>query len=221
MDIVKMKLADLILATDNVRMHPKRQIEEYKRSLKMFGQTKNAVVDEGNNVIIGNGLVIAARDLDWKEIYVKQVFDLSENDKLKLMVSDNKIFGLGVDNLDTVDSILERLRDDLDIPGYDEETLKTMIADTETITAEIGNYGKLTSNEISGIQNRPEARTPTMPALQTPMEQPMMVGHQHQSDDIVESDSNFTPDEENSILIQCPKCGEKHWLIKDALLPLM
>jgi len=215
-DIIKIKLIDITLVEDNVRLHPKRQIEEYKRSLTMFGQTKNAVVDENNTVLIGNGLIIAARELGWEDVYAKQILDLSENDKLKLMVSDNKIFGLGVDNLDTIDSIFERLRDDLDIPGYDEETLKTMIADTETVTAEIFNYGQLTPEAVSSIQNRPEPRIPTTPApppsLDVPAKAEMPI-HEENSGSKIEA--------EDSVLISCPKCGESHWLPKDVLRPLM
>jgi len=218
MDIVIVKLADLVLAEENVRMHPKRQIEEYRRSLVMFGQTKNAVIDELNNVLIGNGLVIAAREEGWEEIAAIKRTDLTENQKLKLMVSDNKIFGLGVDNLDTIDRIFERLSDDLNIPGYDEETLKTMIADTETVTTEIGNYGKLTPDEVSDIENRPEPRTPTMPAAQTTAS---TLPHENTDNDITEPDNKLLENEENSIPIHCPKCGEKHWLPKDVLRPLM
>ena len=209
MDIVTMKLADLILAEDNVRMHPKRQIEEYKRSLEKFGQTKNAVVDENNNVLVGNGLVIAARALGWEEIYAKQVLDLSENDKLKLMVSDNKIFGLGVDNLDTIDSIFERLHDDLDIPGYDEETLKTMIASMEDVTAEIAGYGKLTSDEIDSIQSRPEARTPSMPVSQIPVTQSAANTPQPQ----IHENNDISVDSPNADkFVTCSECGNKIYL---------
>jgi len=222
MDIVKVKLADLKLAEENVRMHPKRQIEEYRRSLSMFGQTKNAVIDENNNVLIGNGLVMAAREEGWEEIAAIKRTDLTENQKLKLMVSDNKIFGLGVDNLDTIDTIFERLHDDLNIPGYDEETLKTMIADTETVTAEIGNYGKLTPDEVRDIQNRPEPRTPTMPTPPAQTEQAAStLPHNDSDNNTAEPESRLLENEENSILIQCPKCGEKHWLPKDVLRPLM
>ena len=107
MEISKVKLSDLNLAENNVRLHPKRQIEEYVRSLEKFGQTKNAVIGEDNNVLIGNGLVMADRELGLSEIYAIKRADLSPNDKLKIMVSDNKIFDLGVDNLDMIDKILE------------------------------------------------------------------------------------------------------------------
>ena len=56
MKITKIKLADLIPTEKNVRMHPPEQIKEYKRSLEKFGQTKPIVIDEDNNILIGNGL---------------------------------------------------------------------------------------------------------------------------------------------------------------------
>ena len=81
--IINVSLEDLKLAENNVRLHPKRQIEEYKRSLTKFGQTKNAVIDEDNNVLIGNGLVIAARELGWEEIYAIQRNDYPTTTNLK------------------------------------------------------------------------------------------------------------------------------------------
>ena len=48
-----------------------------------------------------------------------------ENQKKKLMIADNKIFSLGIENLETLNSFLEDLQGDLDIPGFDEEILKT------------------------------------------------------------------------------------------------
>jgi len=212
MNIVKVNLADLMLAQVNVRVHPRRQIEEYMRSLTMFGQTKNAVIDEGNNVLIGNGLVIAARELGWDEIDVVQRTDLTENQKLKLIVSDNKIFGLGVDNLDNLDVIFQQLVGDLDIPGYDEATLTTMIADQEAVSDEIAEYGVLTPEEINAIQNRPEPKTPSTQAKGAIDVQPTLP--------IMQAQSSNMPDANNSISVQCKKCGETLWLSKDVLLQL-
>jgi len=216
MIVTKAKIIELVLAEDNVRLHPSRQIEEYKRSLAMFGQTKNAVIDENNRVLIGNGLVIAAGELDWDEVDVVQRTDLSESQKLKLMISDNKIFGLGVDNLDTIDSIFEKLRGDLDIPGYDEETLQTMIAGAEEVSADIANYGILTPGEIDNIQNRPDARIPS--PVNTPAPPPT-----NQPEEV----ENHRPagggevNADDYVRVPCDKCGEFIWLLKDALRQLM
>lgn len=45
------------------------------------------------------------------------------------MIADNKIFSLGIENLDTLNSFLEDLQDDLDIPGFDSDILKQMVSD--------------------------------------------------------------------------------------------
>jgi hypothetical protein len=217
MDIVKIKLGDLKLTEDNVRMHPKNQISEYMRSLEMFGQTKNAVVDENNQVLIGNGLVIAARELGWEEIAVIKRTDLTENDKLKLMVSDNKIYGLGVDNLDAVDAIFERLKvsGDLDIPGYDEEMLKTIVADADAVADSLVGYGSLSEDEINNIRSRPE---------------PKSTFEEKAPDDKTEEHATPAPNNgaedkeggaDDRISFKCPKCGEETWLSKDALRRLL
>ena len=219
-NVIKVKLADLVLAESNVRMHPRRQIEEYKRSLKMFGQTKNAVIDESNTVLIGNGLVMAARELGWENIYAIRRSDLSENDKLKLMVSDNKIFGLGVDNLDALDEIFAKLTGDMDVPGYDEATLNLMIAETSQISEEIASYGVLPGEQVEEIQNRqthnppyPQAETQQPPEMTNPL--PQQITEQGQP-------SNHIGDNTDMILAaNCPGCGREVWLSKDALLALM
>ena len=213
-NVIKVKLADLALAESNVRMHPRRQIEEYKRSLIMFGQTKNAVIDEGNTVLIGNGLVMAARELEWEDIYAIRRSDLSENDKLKLMVSDNKIFGLGVDNLDALDDIFQKLIGDLDIPGYDEATLNSMVAEAEAVTSTIGEYGVLDDGLIESIRNRSEPRAYSQP------EEGNIVT---QSAVMTASTENTTTDNtaEDKIKLICPECEVDIWLSKELLRQLM
>lgn len=204
MEILKVKLDDLKLAENNVRFHPRRQIEEYMRSLEKFNQTKNAVIDEDNNVLIGNGLVMAARELGWSEIFVIKRTDLSHNDKLKVMVSDNKIFGLGVDNLDMVDKILEELRYDLDIPGYDEATLNLMVAEMEDVTAEISSYGVLSDNEVEEIQNR-TSRPIQNPDADTPSElQTSEAAAHREAAASVPQNETF-----DNRIVQCPECGAR------------
>ena len=243
--IIKVKLADLAIAENNVRMHPRRQIEEYKRSLEMFGQTKNAVIDENDIVLIGNGLVMAARELEWDEIYAIRRTDLSENDKLdllplakapkaprgkgpgvlKLMISDNKIFGLGIDNRDAIDEIFSKLVGDLDIPGYDETTLNLMIAETSAISEEVAGYGILSSAQIEKIQSQQTSNAPHPQAdEQSETQQPTESGNNTLPDHVAEQESpnNYNGDNADMILVaSCPNCGGEIWLSKDALRALM
>ena len=141
MNIRKMPLSSLQRPEQNVRMHTEKQLKEFERSVSMFGQLRPIVADEAGVILAGNGLFETLIRLDWKEADVLQVEGLTENQKKKLMLADNKIFGLGVDDLETFDAFLVDLKDDLDIPGFDEELLKSMVAQAGEVTERLQEYG--------------------------------------------------------------------------------
>ena len=78
MKTVKVKISELRSPEKNVRKHNEKQIKEFCRSLKMFGQIRPVVIDEENVVYCGNGLLEAARSLGWEEIEVLKMGDLDE-----------------------------------------------------------------------------------------------------------------------------------------------
>lgn len=126
MKVIKKRLDDLKHPEKNVRIHSEQQIRELKRSLEKFGQTRALVVDENNVILIGNGLYEAMVSLGYQEASVYVKTELSENDKKKLMIADNKTYALGIDNLDTLNEFLEELQGDLDIPGTVPESIWTL-----------------------------------------------------------------------------------------------
>ena len=128
MKITKIKLADLKKPERNVRRHTEKQMVEYVRSLDMFGQIRPLVVDENYVIIAGNGLydALLKKGADTADCYV--VTGLTDKEKKKLMLADNKIFELGYDDTDAFDAILKELEGDVDIPGWDEDLLKMLNA---------------------------------------------------------------------------------------------
>src|SRR5262245_21050683 len=104
----------------NVRIHPEAQITELVRALRKFGQTRPVVIDEDNVILAGNGLVEACRQLGQNEVQILRMSGLSAADKTKLMLSDNKIYSLGLDDFDAVLAAIREVND-YDIPGFDEE----------------------------------------------------------------------------------------------------
>lgn len=132
-----MKLKDLIRPERNIRIHTEKQLQEFERSVKMFGQIRPIVIDENNTILAGNGLYETLLRMNREEALVYKYEDLTEAQKKKLMIADNKIFSLGIENLDTLNEFLEELSGDLDIPGFDEEILKQMVADADEITEKI------------------------------------------------------------------------------------
>lgn len=207
MKVIKKRLDDLKHPEKNVRIHSEQQIRELKRSLEKFGQTRALVVDENNVILIGNGLYEAMVSLGYQEASVYVKTELSENDKKKLMIADNKTYALGIDNLDTLNEFLEELQGDLDIPGYDEEILQQMVADADEVTEKISEYGTLDESEIQKIKEANEKREQKAAAAEI---------SDNNSDNQSSERQNTTETEpeitETRKFVICPNCGEKIWL---------
>ena len=214
MKTVKMKLASLKPPERNVRMHTDKQLKEFERSITMFGQIRPIVTDENGVILAGNGLYEALKRMNRTEADVLKVTGLSENQKKKLMLADNKIFGLGVDDLSALDAFLADLKDDLDIPGFDEDLLRSMAAEASAVTEQLREYGTLDPGEIENIRAAGERKEnymanglPREPDSDTdaPVENPV---------ESVESNAvpeNAEPEPARRSVI-CPHCGGTVWL---------
>lgn len=212
METTKMKLADLVKPKKNIRIHTEQQLKEFRRSVAMFGQIRPIVVDENNMILAGNGLydTLIAMGKETADVY--RYDDLTENQKKKLMIADNKIFSLGIENLDTLNCFLEDLNGDLDIPGFDEDILKQMVSEAEDITDKLSEYGTLDDEEIQGIKNKAaRIQQRDEQEMEPPAEGMRMETDQSQpvQQETVEEDGRPAETRESII---CPNCGEKLWL---------
>jgi hypothetical protein len=122
------------------------------------------------------------------------VTDISENDKVKFMLADNKTAGLGIDNLNNIEYLIGELAGDFDIPGFDDEILASINAASEEISQALDDYGLATEENIRDI----EARA----GINEDSEDPEALENQ---------DAAATP-EPAGMNVTCPKCGEVIWL---------
>ena len=208
MNIITVKISDLILPEKNVRIHTEQQLKEFQRSLDMFGQTRPAVIDENNIVLIGNGMVQALIKLGKDTVECYRVTNLSEKKKKKLMISDNKIFSLGIDNLDVLNSFLEELQDDLDVPGYPVDLLESMTATADEISETLCEYGTLDDDEIEQIKENKERKENKIEAA----EKQETSTAEENSDVQIQPPNTSTAEMTTEKYVVCPKCGEKIWL---------
>ena len=206
MKVIKKALSDLRKPERNVRIHSDKQITEFKRSIEMFGQIRPIVIDEAGTILAGNGLYEALSAMGRTEAECYVAAGLSESQKKKLMFADNRIFSLGVDDLQGFDEIIAGL-DDLDVPGYDEDLLKTLTADLKEADEMLAGYGIIddsTKAEMKKAAERYEQKDEeytksaeeVKPAAAPPVEAAV-------EDRAQELDRRY---------IVCPKCGEKIWL---------
>lgn len=200
MQVTKLPLSELKRPERNTRMHTDKQIAEFKRSVEMFGQIRPIVVDENYVMLAGNGLYDTLLAMGRTEADCYVVTGLSEKEKKKLMLADNRIFDLGVDDMDAFDALIAELGDDLDVPGYDEELLQSLIADSEEIDEIMSAYGLVDEGKKEELASaaetyrKEEAAREAAPAAK---------------------DNNVPGTEEGQPVgkyVVCPKCGEKVWL---------
>lgn len=198
MKVSTMKLADLKRPDKNCRIHTDRQLKEFKRSIEMFGQIRPIVVDENNVILCGNGLYEALLEMGKTEASVLKRTDLTDAQKKKLMLADNKVYTLGTDNLEVFDEWLRELGD-IDIPGYDEELLETLLADQPEIDELVTDYGNFTESSVNSMKKHEEAHAagnfgPSGSSAKQDEETPI----QNQS-------APDTPSEGSYVV--CPNCG--------------
>lgn len=218
MEIITMKLTELVKPEKNVRIHTEQQLKEFERSVTMFGQIRPIVVDENNVILAGNGLYDTLVQMGKETADVYKYENLTENQKKKLMIADNKIFSLGIENLDTLNSFLEDLQGDLDIPGFDEEILKQMVSEAEEVTEKIAEYGTLDDEEIQAIKENAEKQERKISTLEPNStkngfnggESPQNADVRTTGEPIHEEQDGETTDIKKFVI--CPNCGEKIWL---------
>lgn len=216
MEIIRMKLAELKKPKKNVRMHTEKQLQEYERSVRKFGQIRPIIVDENKTILACIGLYETLCRMNIDEADVYQIKNLSEAQKKKLMITDNKIFSLGIDNLEVLNEFFEELKDDLDIPGFDEEILKQMVAEADEVTDKLSEYGILDDEEIENIKENAERKEQKMHKIDTMQEEQQQAPQQFEHVPVppiqrAEADEDKSTAEIGKFVV-CPKCGEKIWL---------
>lgn len=206
-----LKLSELVRPERNIRIHTEKQLEEFERSVRMFGQIRPIVVDEKNTILAGNGLYETLLRTGEEQALVYKYENLTESQKKKLMIADNKIFSLGIENLDTLNEFLEELNGDLDIPGFDEEILKQMVADADEVTEKISEYGTLDEEEIQQIKEANEKRE--QKELEFASEEGKAIAQTYLPQQGGQSATMESQESaETRRFVICPKCGEQIWL---------
>lgn len=202
MNVTRKLLSELRRPERNVRMHTDKQLKEFRRSIEMFGQIRPIVVDEDGVILAGNGLYETLLSMGRTEADCYVVTGLTEAQKKKLMLADNRVFDLGVDDLSALDAFVLELKDDLDIPGYEEDLLRAMVMEADEAADTLSEYGTIDEERIEEIRDARERTEAREEAAARNAEEyvPPVAGTQ--------------PQEEGPArrFILCPKCGERIWL---------
>lgn len=121
-----MALASLTENPQNPNMHPKEQIEDIAKSIKEYGQYYPIIVDENGLILAGHGKKKALELLGLTEGECIVMHGLTDKQKKKLLLSDNKIQSFSFLN-HTIEEDLIKEIDDTDIIGYNAEYISDLI----------------------------------------------------------------------------------------------
>lgn len=204
MKLEVVKLSDLKPLEKNVRKHNDKQIDELIKSVEQFGQTRAMVIDEDNNILIGNGLYFALVKMNKAEVQCYRKTGLSEVEKKKLILSDNKIYGLGSDDYEEINNYIQEITaiGDFEIAGYDKFILEQMTATDEQVEEAIKDYGTITDTKF--IQEEPKQEVTNTYVEKEPeiKNEPVTM--------VTETKVSAEKNEKKYII--CPSCGEMIYL---------
>lgn len=114
---------------DNPRKRDKRSLNEIAKSIKEFGFVQPIVTDEEYNIIIGHGRYTAAKHLRHKTVPVIIVKGLTEHQRKRLQIADNRLSELSSWNERLLAEMLEEMNNDnpFEIPGFDSDELEKIL----------------------------------------------------------------------------------------------
>ena len=201
MNVTRKLLSELRRPERNVRMHTDKQLKEFRRSVEMFGQIRPIVVDEAGVILAGNGLYETLLSMGHTEADCYVVSGLTEAQKKKLMLADNRVFDLGVDDLSALDAFVLELKDDLDIPGFEEDLLRAMVMEADEAAATLSEYGTIDEDRVEEIRDAKErVEAQEEAAAQKAVEYIPPKPEEREGPELARR------------FILCPKCGERIWL---------
>lgn len=119
----------------NPRTHSKEQIQQIATSMTKFGWVNPILVDENYEIIAGHGRLLAGKEIGYTKVPVAQLKHLSKQEKLALLVADNRIAENAGWDEELLQSALEELHDgkfDLSALGFTNKEIEQFKAEFES-----------------------------------------------------------------------------------------
>ena len=147
-EIKVVELAKLVPYENNPNVHPIEQIKAIAESIERYGQYYPILVDENLHVLCGHGKKLALEHLGRTECEVKILHGLTEKQKLKIVIEDNKIQSLSYVDFTKIESIIREVGE-LDIIGFGTDYLDAIINETvkDNMGVDFSQPSEVKSNE--------------------------------------------------------------------------
>lgn len=117
MELVKVKIKDIVPYEKNAKLHPQEQIEQIKQSIQEFGNNDPIAIDENNVIIEGHGRYTALKELGYEEVDCIILKDMTKKQKDAYRLVHNKLTMNSDFDIEMLAEELELI--DLDMEKYD------------------------------------------------------------------------------------------------------
>jgi len=191
------KISELIDNPDNPNTHPEEQIKGLAKSMDRYGQYYPIIVDENMVILCGHGKKAALLLNKETEAKVVVMHGLTEKQKKKLLLEDNKLQTLSFVNYDKVEGIIKSIGEG-DIIGFNDDFVNTIINGNANAT--VDNFGV----DYSKPAEQPTAGTQGGASEAAQEDVPEEKAEQQEAT-IAEFDQGTT----TARTIICPHCGKE------------
>ena len=183
----------------NPNHHNQDQIDSLAKSMEKYGQYYPIITDENYVILCGHGKKAAIEKRGETQAEVVVMTGLTEKEKLKLLLEDNKIQQMSFVNFEEVEDVLREINE-TEVIGFSEDYLKTLLEEDYSID----NMGVDLSQQVAF---QPAPLPPSAPAdsdapaIQATPEQKAVERKQ-------EVFNEFANGGTTARTITCPHCGK-------------
>ena len=152
--IERWPIEPLIPYANNPRLHSEADVDKIAASIRRWGWTNPALVDENGTLIAGHGRVAAAVKLKLTSIPVIVARGWSEDEKQAYRLADNELAARASWDFDLLGSELRDLQSsgfDLDLIGFEPDRLKEILAG-------LGSSGLTDPDAVPEVPDQPVTR---------------------------------------------------------------
>lgn len=142
---------------NNPNRHPEAQIDAIAKSIDVYGQYYPIIVDENMQVLCGHGKLLALQAHGDTTGEVRIIHGLTDKQKKKLVIEDNKIQSLSFVSFEKVEEIIKEIGD-TDIIGFSEDYLNAIINEVKVDNMGV-DFSKPAEKPVSNarqVENIPE-----------------------------------------------------------------
>ena len=133
MELEKISIDKIKMYENNAKEHPEWQVEEIVKSISAFGYKDPIALDENNVIIEGHGRYLALKQLDYEEVEILRITDLTEEQKAAYAIAHNKLTMNTDFDFETLKYELNKLEladFDLKILGFEETELEKILEES-------------------------------------------------------------------------------------------